>query len=114
MSTTVTGDKLIFATPSECVGHWTRRAVGQRRRRVSPEEGRAIEILGHAIEYLEDEFALECMSRQAHVGVGMHPRVVAIEILKKCNRVVYLSCPEIPTLGDRIRGVLGRRRAGER
>jgi hypothetical protein len=110
MSTTVTGDKLIFATSSEGVGHRTRRAVGQRRRRVSPEEGRAIEMLGHAIEYLADEFALECMSRQEHGGSGMHPRVVAIEILKKYNRVVYLSCPEIPTLGERIRAVLRRQR----
>jgi len=111
MSTTVAGDKLIYATSSENVRQRTRGAVGQRRRRVSQESGRAIEMLGHAIEYLADEFALECMTRQEQVGPGMHPRVVAIEILKKCNRVVYLSCPEIPTLGDRIRAVLGRRRA---
>jgi hypothetical protein len=110
MSTTATGGKLIFATSSEGVGHRTRWAVGQRRRRVSQEFGRAIEMLGHAIEYLADEFALECMRGQEHVGVGMHPRVVAIEILKKCNRVVYLSCPEIPTLGERIRAVLHRQR----
>jgi len=108
MSTTVTGDKLIFAPSSEGIAERTRAATGQRRRRVSQESGRAIEMLGHAIEYLADEFTLECMSRQEQVGAGMHPRVVAIEILKKCNRVVYLGCPEIPTLGERIRAVLRR------
>jgi hypothetical protein len=80
-----------------------RAAAGMcRRRKTSPEAGRAIEMLGHAIEYLADEFSLECMTRQKEIAAGVHPRVAAIEILKKCNREVYLACPEIPTLGERV------------
>jgi len=60
-------------------------------------------MLGHAIEYLADEFSLECMSRQEQLAAGMHPKVVAIEILKACNRAAYLNCPEIPTLTERLR-----------
>jgi hypothetical protein len=32
---------------------------GERTRRISPEAGRALEILGHAIEYLIDEYVHE-------------------------------------------------------
>ena len=112
MATSAAGGKLVSLPTSQGTSDRTIAATSfWRPRKISPETGRAIEMLGHAIEYLADEFALECMTRQEQVGPGMHPRVVAIEILKKCNRVVYLSCPEIPTLGDRIRAVLSRRRA---
>jgi hypothetical protein len=70
-----------------------------------------MEMLAHAVEYLADEFSLECMTRQDNIAAGMHPRVVAIEILKKCSRVVYLSCPEIPTLGERLGRLVGRQGA---
>jgi hypothetical protein len=82
-----------------------------RRRKTSQEAGRALEVLGHAIEYLADEFALECMTGQKEIAGGVHPRVVAIEILKSCNRQIYLSCPEVPTLGERLRSILGFQRA---
>jgi hypothetical protein len=81
-----------------------------RSRKVSYESGRAIEMLGHAIEYLADEFALECMSCTDCQDLRVHPQVVAIEILKKCNRMVYMSCPEIPTFADRVRALLHRER----
>jgi hypothetical protein len=68
-------------------------------------------MLGHAIEYLADEFALECLSPQEHLRAGIHPTVVAIEILKKCSRVTYLSCPEIPPLSERLRAWLSREHA---
>src|ERR1700743_2631579 len=63
-----------------------RRAV-KRRRLISPEAGRAMEMLGHAIEYLADEHALGCLSRRARgerqegaLG-GKHPQIAAIEML---------------------------------
>jgi hypothetical protein len=105
MASTVTGDNLIALSHSKSITSPV-VVVAARRRIVSRESGRAIEMLGHAIEYLADEFALECMSRQENIAAGMHPRVVAIEILKKCNRVVYLSCPEAPRLGERVRSWL--------
>jgi hypothetical protein len=84
------------------------RAVSQtrRHRRVSYEAGRGIEILSHAIEYLADEFSLECMSPRYKQEKGQNPSVAAIEVLKRLNREVYFSCPEIPTLGERLRAFL--------
>ena len=86
------------------------RASQARRRRISPEAGRAIEMLGHAIDYLADEFALECRTR----GVAQarkHAAVVAIELLMEKNREVYFSCPVTPTLMERLRDALRPQKA---
>jgi hypothetical protein len=64
--------------------------------------GRALEILGHAIEYLADEFSQECMNRDLRIAPGIHPRIMAIEMLKARNREIYFSCPERLTLGERL------------
>ena len=69
-----------------------------RRRRISPEAGRALEILGHAIEYLTDEFV--------HAGgaVSAHdPQVQAVQLLMGLNREIYFNCPEVPSLVERFR-----------
>ena len=76
-----------------------------RTRRITPEAGRAIEMLGHAIEYLADEFALECRSRD-FMPAGKHARVAAIELLMARNREIYFSCPTVPTLGEKLRSLL--------
>lgn len=76
-----------------------------RTRRITPEAGRAIEMLGHAIEYLADEFALECRSRD-FMPAGKDARVAAIELLMARNREVYFSCPTVPTFGERLRSLL--------
>jgi hypothetical protein len=70
------------------------------RRRISPVDGRALEILGHAIEYLADEYALST----AQIGVlsSADPRVEAIQMLMALNRQVYYACPEIEPLLRRI------------
>ena len=81
-------------------------AITRRRRKISPEAGRAIEMLGHAIEYLSDEFALECMSHKGKPQNGIHPQIEAIELLMAHNREVYFSCPEVPTFGERLRSIL--------
>jgi len=80
------------------------------RRKISPAEGRAIEMLGHAIEYLADEFALECRTRDA-ASARKHGCVQAIELLMARNREVYLSCPAVPTMAERLRGLLRVQRA---
>lgn len=67
-----------------------------RGRRISPEAGRALEILGHAIEYLTDEFV--------HAGASFSandPQVKAVQILMEVNRQIYFACPEVPTLAER-------------
>ena len=86
-------------------------AQAWRSRRITPEAGRAIEMLGHAIEYLADEFALECRSREDQAGAGKHPRIEAIELMMTRSREIYFSCPTVPTLGERLRSLLHLQRA---
>jgi hypothetical protein len=66
------------------------------RRRISPQAGRALEILGHAIEYLSDEFVHE-----GGVFSASDPRLEAIQLLMRVNRQIYLGCPAVPTLAER-------------
>jgi hypothetical protein len=77
-----------------------------RRRRISPEAGRALEILGHSIEYLTDEYV--------HAGgllSGNDGQLNAVQVLMAANRKIYLSCPEVPSLGERWRSFLHTRTA---
>jgi hypothetical protein len=63
-------------------------------------------MLGHAIEYLADEFTLDCMNGRRSFAGTLPPQIEAIEILKARNREVYFSCAEAPTLGERLRALL--------
>ena len=72
------------------------------RRRISPQAGRALEILGHAIEYLTDEYV--------HRGGGFHqgdPEPEAIQLLMAANRAIYFDCPELPRFRERCLAFLG-------
>jgi hypothetical protein len=71
------------------------------RRRISPEAGHALEILGHAIEYLADEYVNEGGSFSAH-----DPRLEAVQLLMARNREIYFACPEVPSISDRLRSWL--------
>lgn len=71
-----------------------------RRRRISPQSGHALEILGHAIGYLTDEFVLDGGSFSAH-----EPRIEAIQLLIARNRQIYFACPELPTFAERCRAL---------
>ena len=79
---------------------------GVRHRKVSPEAGRALEILGHAIEYLTDEFVYAGGSFSAHDA-----QVEAVQLLMGLNREVYFDCPEVPTLAERFRALAHLRAA---
>ncbi len=72
-----------------------------RRRRITPQAGRALEILGHAIEYLTDEFVHE-----GHAFTAKNSQLQAVQMLMALNRQVYFECPEIPTFGERCRSLL--------
>ena len=69
-----------------------------QRRRITPDAGRALEILGHAIEYLTDEYVKETKEISA-----ADPQVSAIRLLMSLNRQVYFECPVVPTLRERVR-----------
>jgi hypothetical protein len=77
-----------------------------RRRRISPQAGHALEILGHAIEYLTDELVHEQGSfSPADV------RMDAVQLLMALNRQIYFECPELPTFEERCRKFMGLRAA---
>jgi hypothetical protein len=78
------------------------------RRALTPLDGRALEILGHAIEYLADEYSMD-VEHKGPLGSG-DPRIEAIQILKALNRAVYYSGAEVLPPFRRIRRwVLGSR-----
>lgn len=66
-------------------------------RRGSREQGRALEILGHAIEYLVDSqlFALDQASVRSEDE--------AVQIMMRLSRAVFAECPEVITLRQRLR-----------
>jgi hypothetical protein len=96
MAVTTTGlplrglDRAVAATPEKT----------NRRRHITPEAGHAIEILGHAIEYLTDEYVLEAREISAH-----DPQVQAIQMLMALNRQIYYACPVEPTFKERLRAL---------
>lgn len=107
MATSISNGNLIpFTSANQTAGRPAIVLTATRPRKLLPEKGRAIEILAHAIEHLSDEFALTCMDRILGTSSGMHPQIQAIELLKQCNREIYLSCPEIPPLSQRLRAWL--------
>ncbi len=72
-------------------------AAGGERRRITPEARRALEILGHAIEYLIDEYVAE-----GGAFSQKDPQVQAVQLLMGINRQIYLACPVAPSLRKRV------------
>jgi hypothetical protein len=94
----VTGSAEQPAVPSAQTVSDAKSVAAFSRRHISPESGRALEILGHAIEYLADEFALETgISSPAN-----DQQEQALQILMAANRNVYFDCPTVPTLWERF------------
>ena len=63
------------------------QTTDRSRRRPTPEQGAALERLGHAIEYLIDEDLLN--------GDAVNSDVTeAVQLLSAASRQVYLSCAE--------------------
>ena len=74
------------------------RAPRNRRRLIDPQAGRALEVLGHAIEYLTDEF----VHRGGHLSTH-DSQIQAVQLLMALNRQVYFECPFVPTFSERCR-----------
>lgn len=68
-----------------------------RRRRIGPEAGRALEMLGHAIDYLADEYI-----HRGGIFSEQDPEFEALNLLMERNREIYLACPEVPGWRDRF------------
>jgi hypothetical protein len=72
-----------------------------RRRRITPQAGHALEILAHAIEYLTDEFVHHGLTYSAK-----NEQLEAVQMLMALNRQVYFECPEVPSFGERCCALL--------
>lgn len=67
------------------------------RRRPSPLQGRALEKLGHAVEYLVD-------SRMALIDEpATKADAEALDTLMRLSRCVFLECEEIVPVGRRLK-----------
>lgn len=78
------------------------------RRRISPRAGRAIRLLGHAVEYLVNEFL-----HDSHPPSAQKERLEAVRMLMALNFEIYSECPELPaepSFGERCRQFLAFRR----
>lgn len=82
------------ATVSQFAHPWAVARIPSIRRHITPQAGHALEKLGHAIEYLSDEFVA---APEDSTG-----RMEAIMLLMSVNRGIYADCPEIPSLGQRL------------
>ena len=96
-ATTTTGFSIPASTPTAP----TVRVRSNRRRRITPQAGRALEILGHSIEYLTDEFVYRGGSFSAS-----NSQLEAVQLLMALNRQIYFECPEVPALSKRFLSLL--------
>jgi hypothetical protein len=96
-ATTTTGLSIPVSAPATSAP-----LVRPQRRRITPQAGHALEILGHAIEYLTDEYVNE----QSAAFSARNEKVEAVQLLMALNRQVYFECPLVPTLSERCRSFL--------
>jgi hypothetical protein len=76
---------------------------GAVHRRITPEAGRGLEILGHAVEYLTDEFVCDGCRFAEDRG-----RLQAIQLLASLNRQIYFDCVVEPRFGERLESMFRR------
>jgi len=86
------------------------------RRVMTPQAGHALEILGHAIEYLTDEFVFEFYGQNsANQQILADDRIQSVQLLMALNRQIYYECPVAPAFKDRCRSfahsIFGRPRS---
>jgi hypothetical protein len=78
-----------------------RRYTSPTNRRITPQAGRALEHLAHAIEYLTDEFVHTDLTYSAK-----SEQLQAVKLLMALNRQVYFECPEVPSFSERCRALV--------
>ncbi len=87
----------------EITGELVRQVAREgRRRSIGPRAGRALELLGHAIDYLTDEYLHEAERLSV-----TDPQVEAICLLMALNREIYYECPVAPRFAERLRLFFG-------
>ena len=82
------------AAISQFAHPWAVPSAPAIRRRITPDAGHALEKLGHAIEYLSDEFMVAPEDSKG--------RMEAILLIMEINRKVYADCPEVLSIGQQL------------
>lgn len=82
-------------------GHRPEPKPAPVRRRTTPEQGRALETLGHAIEYLVDSRLFEQWESPADAE--------AVQLLMVCSRSVFAACDEMHPWHQRVQRALLKR-----
>jgi hypothetical protein len=77
------------------------------RRRGTVAQGRALETLGHAVEYLID-------TRMFHIeAFNATDEREAVQLLMRMSREVFSECPEVVTLRKRLKRWVAKRMGRE-
>jgi hypothetical protein len=79
------------------------RDRGVVRRKITEDAGRGLEKLGHALEYLTDEFVYDGCRVTEDYG-----RLQAIQLLASLNRQIYFACGVEPTFRERVQALFRR------
>jgi|GEM_PF-6507001 len=70
-------------------------------RRVDPEQGRALEMLGHAIEYLVDSRLYDTRETPADAD--------AVQVLMSCSREVFAECEVVVSWHHKMQQALRKK-----
>ena len=87
--------------PFQFGGHQSGPKPTPIRRRTSPQQGRALEILGHAIEYLVDSRLFDQWETPADAA--------AVHLLMERSRAVFSDCAEIVPWHQRVQQALAKK-----
>lgn len=83
------GEMLVRHITTSADARRTRPATRVLRRQPSPSQGRALETLGHAIEYLID------MRMRRDSGASALADMEAEQLMMRLNREVFAECTEV-------------------
>ena len=84
------------AAPMVLPGGETRGCAESTRRRGTLEQGRALETLGHAVEYLVDTRLFDLGEHNVRDGQE------AVQIMMRMSRAVFAECPEVVSMRKRM------------
>jgi hypothetical protein len=95
MATFTTSGFPIAVTDPISITEWRRKNY---RRQVPASTSRGLSLIGHAVEYLAEEFLRDSVPPSAH-----NERLQAIQLLMDLSQQIYLECPEVPVFAERCR-----------
>ena len=87
--------------PFQFGSHQPERKPAPIRRRTSPQQGRALEVLGHAIEYLVDSRLFDQWETPSDAA--------AVHLLMERSQAVFADCAEVVPWHQRVQQSLAKK-----